>query len=380
MFGGPAWSQAPDGQWYLHLFDAGQPDLNWAQPVVHAEFERILRYWLDRGVDGFRVDVAHGLVKAEGLPDLGGYQSGLGDATPYFDQEGVHEIYRAWRRLLDGYPGDRMAVAEAWVSPAARIARYTRQDELHQAFNFEFLKTPLAAEPMRGVIDESLNASGEVGAPTTWVLGNHDTVRPVTRYGDGPTGLARARAAALLMLALPGSAYIYQGEELGLAEVLDLPEEVLQDPVWRRSGHTRRGRDGARVPMPWDGDGPPYGFSPNGAAPWLPQPAEWEALTVAAQTGQTGSTLELYRHALRLRREHPALALGEGQLHWLPDPPPDVLLFARSSAAGAELICAVNLGSHPVQATWPGNLLIASAPVSAGVLPPDTAAWWSITA
>jgi len=348
--------------------------------VVHAEFERILRYWLDRGVDGFRVDVAHGLVKAEGLPDLGGYQSGLGDATPYFDQEGVHEIYRAWRQVLDGYPGDRMAVAEAWVSPAARIARYTRQDELHQAFNFEFLKTPLAAEPMRGVIDESLNASGEVGAPTTWVLGNHDTVRPVTRYGDGPTGLARARAAALLMLALPGSAYIYQGEELGLAEVLDLPEEVLQDPVWRRSGHTRRGRDGARVPMPWDGDGPPYGFSPNGAAPWLPQPAEWEALTVAAQTGQTGSTLELYRHALRLRREHPALALGEGQLHWLPDPPPDVLLFARSSAAGAELICAVNLGSHPVQATWPGNLLIASAPVSAGVLPPDTAAWWSITA
>ncbi|HZN71583.1 MAG TPA: alpha-amylase family glycosyl hydrolase, partial [Micromonosporaceae bacterium] len=242
-FGGPAWTKVHDGQWYLHLFDVQQPDLNWAHPEVAAEFESILRFWLDRGVDGFRIDVAHGIVKADGLPNMEGWDASQGPATPFFDQDGVHEIHRAFRKVLDEYSGDRLAVAEAWVTPAERVARYVRADELHQAFNFQFLLSSLSAESLREVIDESLAAYGQVGAPATWVLGNHDTVRPVTRYG----GLARARAAALLMLALPGSAYIYQGEELGLAEV-DLPDEALRDPMWERSGHTRRGRDGSRVP------------------------------------------------------------------------------------------------------------------------------------
>ncbi|HET8660944.1 MAG TPA: glycoside hydrolase family 13 protein [Micromonosporaceae bacterium] len=372
VFGGPAWTRVSDGQWYLHLFDPSQPDLNWANPQVHTEFESILRFWLDRGVDGFRVDVAHGLVKAEGLPDRAGHSDLLRSAaTPYFDQEGVHDIYRAWRKILDEYPGDRMAVAEAWVGSPVRVARYVRPDELHQAFNFEYLLAPLEAESMRKIIDESLEAAAEVGAPTTWVLGNHDTVRPVTRYGDGPAGLARARAAALLTLALPGSMYIYQGEELGLPEVLDLPVEVLQDPTWERSGHTVRGRDGARVPLPWSGDRPPYGFSPDGTRTWLPQPAAWAGHTVAAQAGAPASTLELYRHALRLRREHPAL--GEGSLRWLPSPAPDVLVLARDPG----LVCTVNLGAGPVTLPDHGELLCASAPVTGRVLPPDTAAWWS---
>ncbi|HET8683283.1 MAG TPA: glycoside hydrolase family 13 protein [Micromonosporaceae bacterium] len=373
VFGGPAWTRVADGEWYLHLFDPSQPDLNWANPQVYAEFESILRFWLDRGVDGFRVDVAHGLVKAEGLPDLAGARGDLlhSVATPYFDQEGVHDIYRAWRKILDEYPGDRMAVAEAWVGSPVRVARYVRPGELHQAFNFEYLLAPLEAGAMRKIIDASLEAAAEVGAPTTWVLGNHDTVRPVTRYGDGPAGLARARAAALLTLALPGSMYIYQGEELGLPEVLDLPEEVLQDPTWERSGHTVRGRDGARVPLPWSGDRPPYGFSPDGTATWLPQPVDWAGHTVTAQAGAPASTLDLYRRALRLRREHPALR--EGTLRWLPSPTPDVLVFARDPG----LVCTVNLGAGPVTLPDHGELLCASTQVSGRVLPPDTAAWWS---
>jgi alpha-glucosidase len=376
VFGGPAWTRTPDGEWYLHLFDAQQPDLNWENPEVQVEFEAILRFWLDRGVDGFRIDVAHGLVKAAGLPDVARDRAGLLDSrpVPYFDQDEVHEIYRQWRKILDGYPGERIAVAEAWVSGPERTARYVRPDELHQAFNFNYLTAPWDAGRLRQVIDASLAASAAVGAPTTWVLGNHDTVRPVTRYagaGDAATGLHRARAAALLMLALPGSAYIYQGEELGLPEVTDLPDELLQDPVWARSGFTQRGRDGCRVPMPWSGATPPYGFSPNPeAAPWLPSPRGWHDRTVAAQAGTDTSTLELYRTALRLRRDHPAL--GEGGLHWV-DSPTGVLSFVRDPGFS----CTVNLSAHPVPVPVRGKLLCASGPVDGELLPGDTAAWWS---
>jgi len=373
VFGGPAWTRVADGEWYLHLFDSSQPDLNWSNPEVRAEFEAILRFWLDRGVDGFRIDVAHGMVKADGLPDIGRRREGLIDtaASPCFDQDGVHEIYRDWRKILDSYPGERMAVAEAWVANPVRAARYVRPDELHQAFNFDFLTAPWDGPAQRRVIDEVIAAMTAVGAAPTWVVGNHDTVRPVTRYGS----LARARAAALLMLALPGSAYIYQGEELGLPEVTDLPDEVLQDPVWERSGHTQRGRDGCRVPLPWDGDEAPYGFSPEGApAPWLPCPADWRSLSVAAQTGDPASTLELYRTALRIRRAHPAL--GDGDLRWLPAPSPDVLVFARDPG----FVCAVNMGAAPVPAPVPGAPLCASGPLDGTLLPPDTAAWWSTDA
>ncbi|GAB3859556.1 hypothetical protein GCM10029963_60990 [Micromonospora andamanensis] len=295
VFGGPAWTRLPDGEWYLHLFDTAQPDLNWDNPEVRAEFLDVLRFWLDRGVDGFRVDVAHGLIKQADLADwqepqeiLSGQEADK-PRPPMWDQDGVHEVYREWRRLLDGYPGERILVAEAWVEPAERLARYVRPDEMHQAFNFEYLLASWTAPAQYAVITRSLEATDAVGAPTTWVLSNHDVVRHASRLGlpvgtprpngigvgdeqpDAAIGLRRARAATLLMLALPGSAYLYQGEELGLPEHTTLPDEARQDPTWERSGRTQRGRDGCRVPIPWEADAPSYGFGPTDAS-WLPQP------------------------------------------------------------------------------------------------------------
>ncbi|MFJ6948853.1 alpha-amylase family glycosyl hydrolase, partial [Streptomyces wuyuanensis] len=234
VFGGPAWTRTADpdgtpGDWYLHLFAPEQPDLDWEHPAVREEFDAVLRFWLDLGVDGFRIDVAHGMVKADGLPDIGAREQAKmigAQVLPFFDQDGVHEIHRSWRRLLDGYGGERIGVAEAWAPSPERLALYVRPDELHQAFNFQFLRCPWDPERMREVAEASLAATASVGAPTTWVLSNHDVPRHTTRYGGGRVGLRRARAAALLMLALPGSAYVYQGEELGLPEVLDLPDEV----------------------------------------------------------------------------------------------------------------------------------------------------------
>ncbi|MDX3539471.1 alpha-amylase family glycosyl hydrolase, partial [Streptomyces sp. MB09-01] len=261
IFGGPAWTRVADGEWYLHLFAPEQPDLDWDHPEVAAEFASVLRFWLDLGVDGFRVDVAHGMVKAPGLPDIGrGAQATLigTEPLPFFDQDGVHEIHREWRRLLDSYEGDRIGVAEAWAPTSERLALYVRPDELHQAFNFRFLNCPWDPAAMRTVIDESLAATTSVGAPTTWVLSNHDVVRHVTRYGGGARGLARARAAALLMLALPGSAYLYQGEELGLPEVLDLPDASRRDPAFRR---------GRRRQLPEPPAGPGAGDRPTPGVP-----------------------------------------------------------------------------------------------------------------
>ncbi|MFE3498113.1 alpha-amylase family glycosyl hydrolase, partial [Streptomyces sp. NPDC059175] len=199
VFGGPAWTRTANGEWYLHLFAPEQPDLNWEHPAVQEEFEAVLRFWLDLGVDGFRIDVAHGMVKADGLPDIGLREQAKmigAQVLPFFDQDGVHEIHRSWRRLLDGYDGERIGVAEAWAPTPERLALYVRPDEMHQAFNFQFLRCPWDAEPMREVIDASLAATTSVGAPTTWVLSNHDVTRHTTRYGGGRRGLRRARAAA----------------------------------------------------------------------------------------------------------------------------------------------------------------------------------------
>ncbi|HEY5836754.1 glycoside hydrolase family 13 protein [Streptomyces sp.] len=403
VFGGLAWTRVTEsdgtpGEWYLHLFAPQQPDLDWDNQEVRAEFESVLRFWFDLGVDGFRIDVASALVKAPGLPDLGGV---LGDPYDYFsrdqadhphwDRDGVHEIYRAWRAVADSYEVPRAFTAEAWVDGPERLARYLRPDELHTAFNFEFLAAPWLAGPLRKVIDGSLSGVAAVGAPTTWVLSNHDVARHPSRYGrpqqdrsvqalaqltdplDPELGRRRARAAALLMLALPGGAYVYQGEELGLAEVEDLPAEVLQDPTWERSGHTDKGRDGCRVPLPWSGGEPPFGFSPDGATaePWLPQPRAWKDCTAEAQAGDPGSMLELYRAALRLRREH--AALGDGTLRWL-DAPQDTLVFAREPG----LVCAVNFSAEP----WPlpagGEVLLASGALDEGRLPQDTAVWLAV--
>jgi alpha-glucosidase len=395
VFGGPAWTRMPDGDWYLHLFAPEQPDLNWENPLVRAEFVDILRFWLDLGVDGIRVDVAHGLVKPAGLPDAA-YPGGRGN-RPYFDQEGVHEIYREWRTVLDAYQPERTMVAEARLRDIGRTARYVRPGELDQAFNFEFLWTPWSAPRIRAAVDRSLAAMAAVGRLPTWVIGNHDEVRVASRLAavdpvaaaatewsteDNPaadaaaaaTGLRRARAMALLSLALPGSAYIYQGDELGLPQVTDLPDEAREDPVWHRSGGVQLGRDGCRVPIPWAGDKPPYGFGPaDSAPPWLPQPPLWGDLSVAAQRGDPGSVLSLYRAALRLRRE--SKALHSAGLTWLPTAP-DVLAFTRDAA----FACVVNASPEAVRLDpldLPGPLVLASGPVERdGILPPETAAWF----
>ena len=376
VFGGPAWHRVPDGEWYLHLFAPEQPDLNWTNPEVIAEFEDLLRFWLDRGVDGFRIDVAHGLAKDPAMPDVGEEAEEVLEPTkridhPFWDRDEVHEVYRGWRRITDSYAGDRMLVGEAWVASPERRARYVRPDELHTAFNFDFLKADWDAAQLRSVIDACLAADRAVGAPTTWVLSNHDVVRHVTRYGGGEKGVRRARAAALLMLALPGGAYVYQGEELALDEVTDLPEELLQDPTWERSGHRVRGRDGCRVPIPWTRTGPSLGF--GAGTPWLPQPQSWGEQSVEAQTGEEGSTLELYRSALELRRRF------DGESMTWQDSDSEVLSFTRPMHDGSHLHCVVNLGSVAVPLP-PGEPALASSPLPDGKLPADTATWLRVPA
>ncbi|MFG2499253.1 glycoside hydrolase family 13 protein [Streptomyces sp. NPDC048441] len=384
VFGGPAWTRVADGDWYLHLFAPEQPDFNWEHRAVHDEFHSILRFWLDLGIDGFRIDVAHGLVKAAGLPDIGHEEQVklLGSqAVPYFDQDGVHEIYRSWRRILEEYAGERIAVAEAWTPTVERSALYLRPDELHQAFNFEYLTTGWDAAELRAVIDRSLDAMNSVAAPATWVLSNHDVVRHSTRFseGDEARGLRRAKAATLLMLALPGSAYIYQGEELGLPEVTELPDEVRQDPAFFRSAGQDGTRDGCRVPLPWSGEQAPFGFGPaDGGPSWLPQPASWKRFSVRAQEGDPASTLEFYRSALAVRREHPALGAGR-DVEWL-DAPDGVLSFRRTTARGT-VVCTVNLTAEPVTIAAPGTVLLSSAE-SVGAagqvsIPADATVWWA---
>ncbi|MGD9530866.1 MAG: glycoside hydrolase family 13 protein [Pseudonocardia sp.] len=408
IFGGPAWTRVaePDGtagEWYLHLFDPGQPDVNWEHPEVRADFADTLRFWFDRGVDGFRIDVAHSLIKETGLPDLDGrtYPQERVEvdgalvrpawaAHPHWDREEVHGVYREWREIADSYDPPRIFVAEAWVDEPERLSRYLRPDELHTAFNFNYLTTPWDAAAMRETIVETVAEHEAVGAPPTWVLSNHDVARHLSRYarpqelGDSPNleglrdrpadlalGTRRSRAAVLLTLALPGGAYVYQGEELGLPEVEDLPEDVLQDPTWRRSGFTTRGRDGCRVPIPWSGDAPPYGFGPGAGPTWLPQPRDWGPLAVAAQEGDPGSMLELYRAALRMRAQTPAL--GDGRLTLRTDLGPSTVAFDREPG----FTCVVNMGSEPVPLPV-GEVLLASGPLPAdATLPGDTAVWIS---
>jgi len=379
-FGGPAWTRVVEadgkpGQWYLHLFDPGQPDLDWTNPEVVEEFHQVLRFWLERDVDGFRIDVAHGLAKDPEMPDIGGrFVSGFAsrEGHPHWDQDEVHEVYRSWRGVIDEYPGDRVFVGEIWLHSTERVARYLRPGELHTAFNFHILLARWSAESLRDAIDASMAAMRDVGAPATWVLSNHDVVRHVTRYGgdDLALGTRRARAATLLMLALPGSAYVYQGEELGLPEVRDLPDEEREDPAFRRTNGAELGRDGCRVPLPWSGTEPPFGFGP-GPATWLPQPSEWKALTAEAQESDPTSTLSMYQAALAERRRHPAL--GDGPMTWL-DAPEGVLAFRRPPG----FTCVVNVtgATVAVPAGITGRLLVASDPAATATsLPPDTTIW-----
>ncbi|OUC95851.1 glycoside hydrolase family 13 protein [Streptosporangium minutum] len=389
-FGGPAWTQVEDGQWYLHLFDASQPDWNWRHPEVVAMFEDVLRFWLDRGVAGFRIDVANMLFKQDGLPEVelpsGPSLIPADAAVPYENQPELLELYRSWRAILDGYPGARMSVAEIWYGSAGVARPYLTGDGLAQLFNFRLMPAPWSAAQFRAVIEESHRLAVETGGSIPWVLGNHDVPRMVTRYGidqdlvrdptaevllgqvqvDVVLGTRRARAAALLLLALPGSAYIYQGDELGLPEHLTIPAGERRDPMFERTARTFIGRDGCRVPLPWSGQTMPYGFADVPVRPWLPQPEEWGALSVAAQQADEGSTLKLYRRAIAERRRHPAL--GDGDLTWL-EHGPEVLAFQRDP--GFTLMA--NFGAEPVPFT--GTVLLASGPLDGGLLPRDTAVW-----
>ena len=381
-FGGPAWTRVPDGQWYLHLFDAGQPDWNWRDPRVRAMFEDVIRFWLDRGAAGLRVDVAHGIFKD---PDLGDAPTEVRSIVPsgYYHRPEIHELYRSWRAILDSYPADvfpgpRTAIGEVWYDSYATLEPYLAPDGLPQVFNFELVTAKWDALTIRKAIEATLALPGGSRAP--WVIGNHDVRRPVTRWGA-----RAARAAALLLLALPGSAYIYQGEELGLPEVLDIPAAARRDPAFRRTGGKVLGRDGCRVPLPWSSGGPSFGFSgtdpaSSPAPPWLPQPADWGAYSVAAQQEDPSSFLRLYQAALRLRRDNPALGLGAdlglgaptgGGIRWL-DSPADALLFARDPG----FLFAANLGGRPLPLPPHREVLLASRPLTPGnALPRDTAVW-----
>ena len=402
IFGGPAWQRVTEsdgkpGQWYLHLFAVEQPDFNWDNQDVHDYFLDVLKFWLDRGVDGFRIDVAHGLVKAPGLPDIVEADTDsemlASETRPFWDQDGVHVIYRQWRKVLDSYPGDRMAVAEAWVSPASRIARYLRPDELANSFNFDFLSSLWEPETLKQMINRSMEALKEVGAPSSWVFNNHDVVRSVDRFdlgllaGNANTtlerqgdpkkfnlkrGTLRARSGALLMLALPGGAYVYQGEELALPEARDIPEDRLTDPRWAMSEHTDRGRDGCRVPIPWKKDSAgAFGFSSNPALKpeqaWLPQSHNWGHFAVEAQEDDPASTLTMYRRALAIRHEESGL--GDGPMSWI-DAGSHVIAFSRPG----NFACYVNFG-EPIEMPAHSKVLLSSAPIHGTKLPTDTAVW-----
>lgn len=398
MFGGPAWQRVTEadgtaGEWYLHLFDVTQPDVNWNSAEVRDDFETTLRFWFDRGVDGFRIDVANSMIKQDDLPDL---VEGVNDEQdgkhPYLDRDDVHEVYRSWRRIADSYDPPKVFVAEAWVPDPERLARYLRPDELQTAFSFNFLRAAWLAPDLVDNITEAIAENDAVGAPATWVLSNHDVARHLSRLARTPEsgrgywvddligkpadfalGLRRARAATLLMLALPGTAYLYQGEELGLPEAEDIPTDQLDDPTWVLSGHTKRGRDGCRVPLPWSGDAPPYGFSidaaPGQGGSWLPQPDAFAACTADKLEADPESVLHLYRDALTIRKAHPAL--GVGGLTWK-DSPEGTLAFTREPGFTA----LVNVSSSPVSLPEDAEVMLASGPLTRyGSVPADTTVW-----
>lgn len=418
VFGGAAWTQhelngKPTGYWYLHIFDSSQPDFNWEHPDVHEEFKDTLRFWFDRGVDGFRIDVTHGLIKAKGYPDYPEVALQKAEGTlldpeplPHWDQPEVHAIYREWRKVCDEYD-NRMFVGEVWVSTNERLARYLRQDELHSAFNFSHLDAPWDAQKQRSIIDESLEQNAAVGSPTTWVLENHDVTRAVTRYSGVETtrdedsgvptrlpkrnltadeialGTKRARAAMLEIFALPGTCYLYNGEELGLFEVVDLPDAVRQDPTFFRTNGKVKGRDGCRVPMSWSGDKASYGFN-DGDKSWLPQPKEWAELSVAAQTGKPDSTLELTRKALHIRKAYDAF--GDGTMLWRDDlaqqmteNPADLLVWERPGKAGPSVFVAMNFGSTSITLPANATVLVASSEIQNGnVLADNSTAYFTL--
>jgi alpha-glucosidase len=398
LFGGSAWERVADGQWYLHFFAVEQPDLNWSHREVRDDFVRTLRFWSDRGVDGFRIDVAHMLTKdlTEPLPSQAQLDELPRDGThPVVDRDDVHEVYAEWRAVFNSYDPPRTAVAEAWVDPS-RVPLYASAESLGQAFNFDLLEADFDADQFRRVVTANLELAVASGSSTTWVLSNHDVVRHATRYGlphpergadgrparkhgnewllsggahpvlDRVGGLRRARAATLFVLGLPGSAYLYQGEELGLHEVAELDAGVRQDPTFFRSPGIDLGRDGCRVPLPWTRSGRSFGFGADGAH--LPQPQWFGEDSVEAQTGRHDSTLTLYRRALALRGE---LQSAE-QLTWIDTGRSDVLWFERPGGWAV----VTNFGTEPYELDRT-DVILASEDAPIGVIPAETTVWLS---
>jgi alpha-glucosidase len=390
VFGGSAWTRLDDGEWYLHLFNAAQPDLNWSNEVVRREFDEILRFWLDLGVDGFRVDVAHGLIKASYSQEVA-FPEGILETAhiedhPYWNRPEIHDINRRWRAVLDEYGGGRMMLAEAWVAPA-HVADYLRPDEYHQTFNFDLLTAAWDADTFRTAIRDGIAATEPADGLPTWTLSNHDFMRPATRYGlppdtdlrrwpltgpisllDTDSGLRRARAALLLVLALPGAAYVYQGEELGLPEYWSMPTEALHDPVWTQSRGAQKGRDGCRAPMPWDHLQPNCGFSRS--RPWLPQPDEYAQMAVSVQSRNGASTLTMVREALTLRR---SIFASGGRLEWLSGTD-EHLSFRRGNS-----IVITNFGERPIRVDSvvdsEHTVLIASTEPLDGMVQRESTVW-----
>ena len=382
QFGGPAWDRVSgDGsvptQWYLHLFDSSQPDVNWDNPDIRADMDRTLRHWLDLGVDGFRIDVAHGMAKPPGLPDIANLddlpQLVDSDNELRFDQPGVHDLHRSIRAAVDEYP-DRRTFAEAWIGRPERLAKYLAPDELHHAFGFALTEAAFDAAEIRQAIEDTLAASTISGAAPTWALSNHDVIREATRYGGGEIGRARARAMALLVLALPGIAFVYAGAELGLEDWDDIPSDRLTDPQFLRTGDRAQARDGARIPLPWSGTEPPYGFSTT-VDTWLPQPPGQQPFTAEAQTGDEHSTLGLYREAITLRKR--LLTYREPTLTWH-DVPDECLSFTNDGGVH----CLLNASGRPVpfdDLAPPGatieDIMLSSTSLEDSEAPPDSAVW-----
>ena len=394
VFGGPAWTRVTEsdgtpGQWYLHLFTRQQPDFDWRNPEVLTYFDDVLRFWFDRGVDGFRIDVCHGLVKDAALRDWDPADGGYNAYS--WNQPEVHDIFRRWHTLAAGYGPDRdlLLVGEVWVPDPTDLDHYLRPDELHQAFSFDLLVQPWQAPALRGAIERTTARTAVHGAPAAWTLANHDVHRAVTRYGiirpepappsndafaalmrprgdvDTELGDRRARAALLLVLALPGAVFLYQGEELGLPEVQDLPDQARQDPVFHRTGGREKGRDGCRVPLPWTAEAPTFGFSTG--KPWLPQPDWFGRYAADVQEKDNTSTLQLYRRAIRTRRK---LRLGEpGPVEWLESTDDAVLAFRHGG-----LVCVVNTGTADFTppGEW-GEIVLGSRETK--VVPGDSTAW-----
>lgn len=389
LFGGSAWKRVPgEKQWYLHLFSTHQPDLNWDNPAVRDAFENILKFWLDRGVDGLRIDAANNLVKAPGLPNSTSENTTMTSTQlrgPMFDQDGVHDIYRSWRKVLDTYD-DRMMVAEAFkIQPIARLLNYVRSDEMQQAFNFGYQLADWSAKSYKDNIDLYTSNMGSVNVPCSWVTSSHDQVRITSRLGltspgstpmglDSTTeqpnealGLQRARALVMMTMLLPGALYLYQGEELGLPNHTTMEPRFRQDPRFFDSNGSMIGRDGERIPMPWKAKAPAFGFGPSDRS-WLPQPDSYARYAADVQEKDTSSTLALYRRLIALRTQY---GLGTGTLKWFDSPRNDVLVARNGS------ICLyINFGYAPL--TLPAGKVIAqSMPgIDKGTQLPGNAAVW----